>query len=827
MIQSSITPIPSSSGAGGGGGGGGSTSTSPTPASTPSVVAAPVLLKKSGPAAPTLAAPPSPNLPRTSSLTQQEHRLFLDLERRFVQHQQQQGPPLDEASLSKYLEMRHRVFLEQQEYDNAQRQKARENNVFLKYNPAIKAQVEQFLAQKRTRVKQYPRFYQPHDTVDLNKVELANDDPLLKHHSPLFQIGRVLRFDPPPDYESEIAPDLPVFQPQTAPKKRWHKQTMPAVSEDPYVRCLARETDPGIEVVLSSGSVSALFNMYSESWEIPVSVIQDDTTGGKKVVIIDKPLLKKKLTLREKNEIYYKTAYEHLGLCLAPETSISLPLPVRAPPAAKDQPQQPQPPKPPPAPAQVDTKEGEEAEESGGEKAEELEIDEEEGGGEDEEEEERERREKEKREAEQLEAERKAKLDEDRKNEERQREEREKRRCQALGKAGEEWMGRSFPSLADGNLIYHLWTFGDLRLLIRCKLHGYTKTPAGQKFVGTKVKLEYFGDQWEETTASETARQWTHHYIRPYDPIILVARWNVFSSRLLCTERRDIQKLLPPGTTFVPAIAAKALLVVLQKLRTLAPGQYLLTHKVEDRAVVILKAVDPSTTPQKGGSAGYDLHTSHASSGATDERTVPYVRLIWPRELSDQVPHTFPPASAPGGPGGGQQAAYSPAALAGGGPGGQQYRQIAEQLKRVKNVKYCFDYAKKGFCPRGPECHFPHLEAKTVLEISKEQRKKANKKRKAKMRQDRRQGANNSPTSSHGRHSATGGDEGSRSPVSPSSPGGGGGGEGSDDGGGHGSYDDYRDSDASGGDDVDHGLSATTATEKRVDSDLHYIATTL
>jgi hypothetical protein len=28
------------------------------------------------------------------------------------------------------------------------------------------------------------------DTIDLNKVELANDDPLLKHHSPLFQIVR-------------------------------------------------------------------------------------------------------------------------------------------------------------------------------------------------------------------------------------------------------------------------------------------------------------------------------------------------------------------------------------------------------------------------------------------------------------------------------------------------------------------------------------------------------------------------------------------------------------------------------------------------------------
>jgi hypothetical protein len=100
-----------------------------------------------------------------------------------------------------------------------------------------------------------------------------------------------------------------------------------------------------------------------------------------------------------------------------------------------------------------------------------------------------------------------------------------------------------------------------------------------------------------------------------------------------------------------------------------------------------------STTPQQQkGPAGYDLHTSHASSGATDERTVPYVRLIWPRELSDQVPHTFPPAtpSASSQP----PPAFSPAAMA--GPAGQQqYRQLVEQLKKVKNVKYCFDYAKK------------------------------------------------------------------------------------------------------------------------------------
>jgi len=54
------------------------------------------------------------------------------------------------------------------------------------------------------------------------------------------------------------------------------------------------------------------------------------------VAIFDKPLLKKKMTLREKNELYYKAAYEHMGLSLSQEGSIMLPLSIRAP--SQDQP---------------------------------------------------------------------------------------------------------------------------------------------------------------------------------------------------------------------------------------------------------------------------------------------------------------------------------------------------------------------------------------------------------------------------------------------------------------------------------------------------------
>lgn len=48
---------------------------------------------------------------------------------------------------------------------------------------------------------------------------------------------------------------------------------------------------------------------------------------------------------------------------------------------------------------------------------------------------------------------------------------------EALKKAGEEWMARSLPSLADDNLNYDLWRIGDLSIMIRSKLHGYIKTP--------------------------------------------------------------------------------------------------------------------------------------------------------------------------------------------------------------------------------------------------------------------------------------------------------------------------------------------------------------
>ncbi len=56
---------------------------------------------------------------------------------------------------------------------------------------------------------------------------------------------------------------------------------MPTVSEDPYVKALIKEHK--IDVVLSSGSITALINNmppFYEPWEIPVTVIQNDTSSS-------------------------------------------------------------------------------------------------------------------------------------------------------------------------------------------------------------------------------------------------------------------------------------------------------------------------------------------------------------------------------------------------------------------------------------------------------------------------------------------------------------------------------------------------------------------
>jgi hypothetical protein len=269
--------------------------------------------------------------------------------------------------------------------------------------------------------------------------------------------------------------------------------------------------------------------------------------------------------------------------------------------------------------------------------------------------------------------------------------------------------------LKDDNQTYNLWRFGDLKVLIRCKIHGLIPSHSatkGFRYVGVKAKLEYFPDiGWEEVTVGETAKWWIYTFIRP-DAHLILARVNVHNSRIMFVEHKDMPAILPPGCIFKPALSSKILFVILQKLTSgqFGPGQYLLSHKPNDRHIAILKAVDstkPSHSPgQQQQHLFYDLHTSHASSGTTDTQTFPFIPPVW-GPLPNQIPYTFRI-----------------------NPDLRPDREIKQKIQKLaKNIKYCRAFADRGVCNK-EDCPFPHLTLWKVFEIVQETKKRSRKKKK-------------------------------------------------------------------------------------------------
>ena len=99
---------------------------------------------------------------------------------------------------------------------------------------------------------------------------------------------------------------------------RWRRaNAIPTVSEDPWILPLL-ENHPA-DVVISSGAMVALFNTHGEDfgphWDIPVIVKEIVSAKGetRRVVFIDKPLLKQGMSVREKNQVYYDAVFESLS----------------------------------------------------------------------------------------------------------------------------------------------------------------------------------------------------------------------------------------------------------------------------------------------------------------------------------------------------------------------------------------------------------------------------------------------------------------------------------------------------------------------------------
>lgn len=215
---------------------------------------------------------------------------------------------------------------------------------------------------------------------------------------------------------------------------------------------------------------------------------------------------------------------------------------------------------------------------------------------------------------------------------------------------------------------YSIWTFGNLKLLVRVANCGvlYQRNKEGKGSlhpVNVYAKPEYqlmFG--YELITSSEASRWWVDSYLNP-DSLCVCARIDPVSSELL---RADVlsQAEIINMSSFNAAQPMKMVHNILTRLeKLLEPGRYILSHSSGDMHMCIYELVNGREGADEGKKASYDLHASHSRNDEClvyYEKFIPWVSLDpnifhgW-HIAHERIPMTFPAVSsaelakAPGG----------------------------------------------------------------------------------------------------------------------------------------------------------------------------------
>ncbi|KAF9401585.1 hypothetical protein BGZ94_005169 [Podila epigama] len=227
------------------------------------------------------------------------------------------------------------------------------------------------------------------------------------------------------------------------------------------------------------------------------------------------------------------------------------------------------------------------------------------------------------------------------------------------------FLGSSGKEKSADNFEYSLWTFGEMRLLIRNRLHGFLDDRGLMRQVVLKSILDYAPEIGPgEPGRSAMAGWWMSTWLRD-DRLVALARVDVSKNMFVRYPNQPSETLdfdNPLGGVFsdLPTVqivdasqlrsqdrdvgewikpSMRLIHYVLGKLLTLAPGSYILSHKRFDVNASIYRAVE--TTPVEGEatkdkdkgkdklkaktkttSAQYDLHAAHqASPQVLNEKT--------------------------------------------------------------------------------------------------------------------------------------------------------------------------------------------------------------
>ncbi|EOA95400.1 NMDA receptor-regulated protein 2, partial [Anas platyrhynchos] len=263
---------------------------------------------------------PEPRLPYpfTSCLTEKEQKTYLYLMTKFSK--KNNHFPLNAANqreLLMYLQMKEAVNNEVAEFMKFAQNAAK--SCVQDYDNISEDAVlytEELFSACIGHVKKYPEFYTLQEIMSIMGGKF-NTQLTFRLEKNLLVMGTA-------KYGKTYFPTMPVQLPTdykavtsfiTPDKKASIMQN--DISSDSNAEKLALKYSP--QVVLSNQSLFTLLNNhglnYKEQWEIPVCVKMIPAADSKpaKVVYIDSPLLKKEMTVRERNQVFHEIPMDFLA----------------------------------------------------------------------------------------------------------------------------------------------------------------------------------------------------------------------------------------------------------------------------------------------------------------------------------------------------------------------------------------------------------------------------------------------------------------------------------------------------------------------------------
>ncbi|XP_027428081.1 little elongation complex subunit 2 isoform X2 [Zalophus californianus] len=257
---------------------------------------------------------PKPRVPypRFSRFSQREQRSYVDLLVKYAKiPANSKAVGINKNDYLQYLDMKKHVNEEVTEFlkflQNSAKKCAQDYNML---SDDARLFTEQILRACIEQVKKYPEFYTLHEVTSLMGFFPFRIEMGLKLEKTLLALGSV-------KYVKTVFPSMPVklqLSKDNISTTETPEKTAAAmhydISKDPNAEKLVSRYHP--QIALTSQSLFTLLNNhgpnYKEQWEIPVCIQVIPVAGSKpvKVIYINSPLPQKKMTMRERNQIFHE-----------------------------------------------------------------------------------------------------------------------------------------------------------------------------------------------------------------------------------------------------------------------------------------------------------------------------------------------------------------------------------------------------------------------------------------------------------------------------------------------------------------------------------------